>query len=110
MTTRNLVYALLLLLAFAAGTLSSGALFAPAMAQDNATDKPAEGDKPTEGAISPMVPRIPVVAAVPLVTETEYEMDPFDVDHIRSTKSEVKRILVIRADGSQEVRPATDKL
>lgn len=110
MTTRNLVYALLLVLAFGAGALCNGGLYAPAMAQDDTADKPAEGDEPATVTTTPLFPRIPVVAAIPLVTETSYEMDPFNVDHIRSTKAEVKRVLVVRADGSQEVRPATDKM
>jgi len=109
MTTRNLVYALLLVLAFGAGALCKGGLYAPAMAQDDTADKPVEGETPAAVTTS-IIPRIPVVAAIPLVTETSYEMDPFNVDHIRSTKSEVKRVLVVRADGSQEIRPATDKL
>jgi len=109
MTTRNLVYALLLVVAFGAGALCSGGLYAPAMAQDGAADRPAEGDAPAAVTTS-IIPRIPVVAAIAPVTETSYEMDPFNSDHIRSTKAEVKRVLVVRADGSQEVRPATDKL
>ena len=109
MTTRNIVYALLLVFAFGAGALCSGGLYAPAMAQDDTADKPADGDSPA-AVVPSIIPRIPVVAAIPLVTETSYEMDPFNVDHIRSTKAEVKRVLVVRADGSQEIRPATDKL
>ncbi len=110
MTTRHIVYALLLVLAFGAGALCGGGIDAPAVAQDTAAERPATNDHPAADADALPSRRNPVVAVVPHVTETHYEMDPFDPDKIRSTKSELKRVLVIRADGAQEIRPATDRL
>ncbi|MCX7597403.1 MAG: hypothetical protein N2512_00855 [Armatimonadetes bacterium] len=47
-----------------------------------------------------------VVAAIPYKSETDYEMDPFQRDLIRRTKTTVTHILIVRSDGSTQVRPA----
>ena len=48
----------------------------------------------------------PVVAALPYRYETEYIQDPFEPDRIRRTRTEITHIVIVRADGSLEVKPA----
>lgn len=47
-----------------------------------------------------------VVAAVPLQSRTDYEQDPFETTRLRRTQTTVQRLLLIRADGSMEVKDA----
>ncbi len=94
MNTRYLLYGVLIALVFAAGAWCGDLLRAPALAQ-------AETD--TNVAQPLELKPAPVVAAVPYQTETEYDMDPFEPDRIRSTETEVKTVLLVRADGGTEV-------
>ncbi len=48
----------------------------------------------------------PVVAVIPYRSETEYEPDPFEPDRIRRTQTEVKDLILVRADGSIEHKRA----
>lgn len=96
----------LMALSFALGALLVG--YAPAaLAQDNDA-KPA--DKPADDQPSPAVAALlkvqPVVAAVPLATRTDYEQDPFEPTRLRRTESTTLRVLLIRADGTTEVKSA----
>ncbi len=36
-------------------------------------------------------------------TETQYEMDPFERNRVRSTVQKVRRVILIRSDGSTEI-------
>ncbi len=94
MKTRYLLYVALIVSVFIAGGLCSDWLRAPVLAQDEVV---ATGTQPI--AIKPVT----VVTAVPYEVETRYEMDPFETDHIRSTTSQLKTVLVVRSDGSTEI-------
>ena len=48
----------------------------------------------------------PVVAVVPYRSETEYQPDPFEPDRLRRSETEVKELILIRADGSIEHKRA----
>ena len=67
------------------------------MAQDQPAAQPA--------AVAAAQPA-PVVAAVPYRYETEYIPDPFEPDRIRRTRTEVSHIVLVRADGTVEIKPA----
>lgn len=62
--------------------------------------------KPAGEATVMLPPASTVVAAIPYKSETEYEMDPFERDLIRRTKTTVTHVLLVRSDGSTQVRPA----
>ena len=48
----------------------------------------------------------PVVAVIPYHTETEYQPDPFDDYRMRSSRTEVKDLILVRADGTVEHKRA----
>ena len=56
----------------------------------------------TEETVKPPANANPVVAVIPYQSETEYEPDPFEPDRLRRAKTEVKRLLLVRADGTIE--------
>jgi len=49
----------------------------------------------------------PVVAAMPYKYETEYDLDPFEPDKLRRTRTVVTHVLVVRSDGTTAVKPAS---
>ena len=55
-----------------------------------------------EETVTPPESGNPVVAVIPYQSETEYEPDPFEPDRVRRAKTEVKRLLLVRADGTIE--------
>ena len=59
-----------------------------------------------EDTAQPSATANPVVAVIPCQSETEYEPDPFEPDRLRRSKTEVKRLLLIRADGTIEQKRA----
>ena len=48
-----------------------------------------------------------VVAAVPSVSVTEYEPDPFDPQRMRSSTVRVKQVTIVYSDGSLDTIPVT---
>jgi len=48
----------------------------------------------------------PVVAAIAYQQETEYEPDPFEPDRVRRARTEVKELIIVRADGTIERKRA----
>lgn len=48
----------------------------------------------------------PVVGVIAYQQETEYEPDPFEPDRVRRTRTEVKELIIVRADGSIERKRA----
>ena len=67
----------------------------------------AQDQAPTHLAQTPSEPTPNlVVAAFPSRQETEYEPDPFDPDRVRSSRTEVKELILVRADGSIESKRA----
>ncbi len=80
-----------------AAALLAIAAAAAVMAQDQPAGQPA--------AVAAAEPA-PVVAAVPYRYETEYIPDPFEPDRIRRTRTEVSHIVLVRADGTVEIKPA----
>lgn len=93
-------------LPFVALALVAGALVVFAAENAAPGTQAAEAGKPAgeTGAVLPPAPV--VVTAIPYKSETEYEMDPFERDLIRRTKTTVTHILLIRSDGTTQVRPA----
>jgi len=68
----------------------------------------AENDDSSAATTSEETTQIenPVVSAIPYREETEYEPDPFEPDRIRRTQTEVKEIIIVRADGTIEHKRA----
>jgi|YNPNPStandDraft_1061719.scaffolds.fasta_scaffold71125_2 hypothetical protein len=75
--------------------------FVALMVMAHAQDK-GGGDTPTVEALAEK----PVVTAIPYKYETEYELDPFEPEKLRRTKTTVTHVLVVRADGTTSVKPA----
>jgi hypothetical protein len=74
-----------------------------AFAQDDkGKDKPP--DKPVD--IAAITQPSPVVAAFAYQAETEYEQDPFEPTKLRSTKMQVRRVMLVHQDGSMEIKDA----
>ena len=48
----------------------------------------------------------PIVAVIPYQQETEYEPDPFEPDRLRRARTEVKELIIVRADGTLEHKRA----
>ncbi len=48
----------------------------------------------------------PVVAVIAYQEETEYEPDPFEPDRVRRARTEVKELILVRADGTIERKRA----
>ena len=94
MNTRYLLYGVFIALVFAAGALCGDLFRAPALAQ---------GDADTNVTQPLDLKPAPVVAAVPYQTKTEYDMDPFERDRVRSTETEVSTLILVRADGGTEI-------
>jgi len=65
--------------------------------------EPAAVDK-EEPAVVTLLTEKPVVAAVPYKYETEYELDPFEPDKLRRTKTVVTHVVVVRSDGTTSVK------
>ncbi len=86
--------------------LAAGATAYYAMADDDA--KPGLTLGPADRTPSSETPVIanPVVAVVPYHTGTEYQPDPFDPDRMRSSRTEVKDLILIHADGTVEHKRA----
>jgi len=63
----------------------------------------ADDAKPAATLASPS----PVVAAFPYRYETEFEPDPFDSQRMRRSRTTVNDVIVVRADGTQEIRAAS---
>lgn len=106
MHSRYVIYALILAAVFTAGALCGDMFRTPAMAQED--EAAAEQAKDSEKADASeerkySLEKAPVVAAEPYEYETEYEMDPFEPDKIRRTKTQVSRVVIIRADGTTEI-------
>ncbi len=70
-----------------------------------AQESETSGGEQTSG-LHQTVPDNPVVAVIPYRSETEYEPDPFEPDRIRRTQTEVKELILVRADGSIEHKRA----
>ena len=70
-----------------------------ARAEDDETPAGEATTKPTEATN-------PVVAVIAYQSETEYEPDPFEPDRVRRAKTEVKQLLLVRADGTIERKRA----
>ncbi|MHB8997193.1 MAG: hypothetical protein ACYC63_18255 [Armatimonadota bacterium] len=71
----------------------AGGRFSPASAQD----APAAD-------LQALVQPSPVVSAVPFQSRTEYEQDPFEANRLRRTTTTVTRLVIVRADGSMELK------
>ena len=65
----------------------------------------AEGETPAPGVPTAAVAN-PVVSALPYISETEYEPDPFDTSRTRTSRTEVKELILVRADGTIERKRA----
>ncbi len=48
----------------------------------------------------------PVVGVIAYQQETEYEPDPFEPDRLRRARTEVKELILVRADGTIERKRA----
>jgi hypothetical protein len=81
-----------LLAGIAVGVLVGGR-FTPASAQDA-----------PDAAVQAIVQPSPVVSAVPFQSRTDYEQDPFDSTRLRRTTTTVTRLVIVRADGSMELK------
>jgi hypothetical protein len=94
----------LLVLAFGLGALLAGRPQA-AMAQQAPA---ANGEKPGEPELTPdaraLLQRPQVVAAVPFQSRTEYEQDPFEPTRLRRTQTTVTKLVLIRSDGTTELK------
>lgn len=128
MNAKYIAGVVLIVVVFTAGALLGDVLRSPAMAQEGTTgdapvastdnqqdakpetpasgnakpiDEKQDGTKPSD--ITAVLKPAPVVTAFPYRSETEYEMDPFDETRIRSTKTIVKNICIVRADGKTEI-------
>ncbi len=86
--------------------LAAGATAYYAMADDDA--QPGLTLGPADRTPSSETPVItnPVVAVIPYHTETKYQPDPFDPDRLRSSRTEVKDLILIHADGTIEHKRA----
>ena len=109
MQSKYVIYALILIAVFTAGALCGDMFRTPAMAQEETTSeqqaqKADEGEE-AEEAEKPKysLEKAPVVATEAYEYETEYEMDPFEPDRIRTTTTEVKRLVIVREDGTTEI-------
>lgn len=104
MNTRSVLLALLVLAAFGAGLCWSQLPFTPVAY--------ADGTKGGNGTVvTPLGPEgeevakeAPVVGCTPYAYTTENELDPFDSTKIRRTKTTVTQVVLVRADGTTEVR------
>ena len=69
------------------------------------TDASGGGETATSAA-QEAVTGNPVVAVIAYQSETEYEPDPFEPDRLRRAKTEVKQLILVRADGTIEHKRA----
>lgn len=92
-----IILSLALVGAFVLGALLCGQS-TPAVAQ-----QPAPAAQPT--VTLPTQP-VPVVAAVPYQSRTEYEQDPFEPARLRRTTNTVMRVMLVKADGTLEIKEA----
>lgn len=100
MQSRYVLYAIILVAVFTMGALCGDMFRTPALAQEDGDNAEAEEttDRPKYS-----LEKAPVVAAEPYEYETEYEMDPFEPDKIRSTTTRVHKLVIVRADGTKEI-------
>ncbi len=77
--------------------LFAGGRFTPAAAQDAPAAAPAAN-------VTAITQPSPVVSAVPFQSRTDYEQDPFDTARLRRTTTTVTRVVIVRADGSMELK------
>ncbi len=98
------------IIGFIVGTVLLGAFagLAPRMAaaQNNGQDAEANGEKPAESTIDAraLFETPKVVAAFPYQSVTDYEQDPFEPARLRRTQTNVVRILIVKSDGSTEIK------
>lgn len=64
----------------------------------------ADGAKPTATTATAIPAVSPVVAAFAYRTDTEYEPDPFETTRLRRSRTTVTHVLLVRADGTQEIK------
>ncbi len=76
--------------------------YAQAENSDNSAASPAAASGSQEAA--PVAN--PIIAVIPYRQETEYEPDPFEPDRVRRTRTEVKELIIVRADGTIEHKRA----
>ena len=91
----------LLAIAILCVVLVAGATAWYALADNGAGD-----DLTAKPAVVPPAIANPVVGVIAYRSETEYEPDPFDPDRLRLSKTEVKELIFVRADGSIEHKQA----
>lgn len=108
--TRSVVAVVIALMAlsFGLGTILAGQS-RPAMAQQEPAPPPAaNGEEPAAGELTPeaqaLLQRPQVVAAMPFQSRTDYEQDPFEPSRLRRTQTVVTKLILIRADGTMELR------
>jgi hypothetical protein len=58
---------------------------------------------------APAATASPVVAAFPFKYDTEYEPDPFNTSLLRRARTTVTNVLVVHADGTQEIKACSTK-
>ncbi len=85
------------------GVLVVGAIMV--YAADEAQPSPGKAAAEAEAGVA-LPPPPPAVAVVPYKYETDYEMDPFERDKIRRTKTTVTHILLVNSDGTTVIKPA----
>lgn len=65
----------------------------------------AQGEAPAAAPdVTKILAQSPVVAAIPYQTRTDYEQDPFEPARVRRTHSTVVRVLLVRQDGTTEIK------
>jgi hypothetical protein len=65
----------------------------------------AQGEAPAAATdVTKILAPSPVVAAIPYQTRTDYEQDPFEPARVRRTHSTVVRVLLVRQDGTTEIK------
>jgi hypothetical protein len=112
--TKPLIACILALMVLSFGL---GALLAGRPQAALADDKPAAGapaatesGKPAEGqpatTVQALTKPADVVAAVPSLSRTDYEQDPFDPSRLRRTQTTVVKLILVRADGTTETKAA----
>lgn len=99
--SRKTLWVLLSLLVF--GGLAGGMLTGYLPAALAQAEAPATAPATTPDVTKILAPS-PVVAAIPYQTRTDYEQDPFEPARVRRTHSTVVRVLLVRQDGTTEIK------
>lgn len=98
----------LMVLSFGLGIVLVGQPRAALAQQEPGVQPAANGEKPADGEMSPeakaLLQRPQVVAAVPFQSRTEYEQDPFEPSRLRRTQTVVTKLVLIRSDGTTELK------